>query len=274
MCQPHRLSSAVVDMQHHATLNQPTKLAPGDMLELSFEEAVKHYSCCQVVKTMDTTGSTMIQQQQLRASPVSNTGKELWQSLAQSRSPSYTKAADSGADSSSSKGTKVGSTAASVTKDGSESGDGNTSATSDTVVTKQTKSVMERTPETGAGDAKSATTEETVSLSGWAGWQTADRESPVKPDDESFSSSLESVPVEPGDVSGEESFYSVTSNDQHLVPQSQPAAEPADDEDDDDDGDVERGDADDDAADVNQAQVENGTHSDVAFHCWLRFLCS
>jgi len=251
----------------------------------SFEEAVRKVAYRPVVKTANTTVLAMVHRHQVHADQVSDTGKELWQSLAQAtsqkRSPSYTKPPNPGSDKSSPKvvecsGELVPSITASVTKDGSESGDSscNTSATHGTAIMKQVKSVMELTHETGAGDAKSAVSEVPVALSdGWAGWQTAvPRDSAVKPDDESIGGTVEAGLLDMSEVvSGEESFYSVTSDDHHLVAESGAAAEAADDdhhlvaesgaaaEAADDDGDN-VDDVADDAAHVNEAQTEPGTN--------------
>ena len=244
-------------------LDQLKRLDPQGITE-SFEEAVKKLACHAVVKTADTRVS-MMQQHQVHVDQVFDTSKELWQSLAQAashkRSPSYTKPPDSASDKCSSKG--VGSNAETVTvpvtNDGSESGDCscNSSAKLVATATKQVKSVMERTAETGAGDAKSVESEESLTPSrGWAGWQTVNQDGAVKADDESIDSQLGDSQLDTSEViEGEESFYSVTSGD--LVPQSDAAAaEPATDDDDDDD----RLDVSDDAADVNETQTEGGTH--------------
>jgi len=264
------VSGAVVD--HSPVINQPNHLAPRDMLELSFEEAVRKFACHRMMKNGDSTASTTIQQQ---VSATNQVSKELWQSLAQKHSP---KAADPDpADKSdSTEGLKVG---ASVAKDGSESGDGssNTSACDDPAITRQTKcSVVARSAETGAGDAKSVPGGGTVSPHGWAGWQTVDRDrdGPTAQDEESISETGV-VDSSTADVSGEESFYSVTSGDQHLTTQSppQPAAGPAHDDDDDDDDEEESSDDNnDDAAHVMQTQAESGMNNTYAAFHWAQKL--
>ena len=250
-------------------IDQLKHSAPRDMI-VSFEEAVKKLACRAVVKTADNTStSSMLHQRQ-----VSDTEKELWQSLAQAtsqkRSPASTKPPDSDSEKSISKevessGGKVAGVTASVTEDGSEVGDrpSNASPAVGIAVTKQVKSVVELSPETGAGDAKSAT----AVSGGWAGWQAVDRDSAAaKLGDESFGSGLglEAGALDASEVvSGEESFYSVTSDDHHPVTESQTAAEVSIDDanvdddsdlDDDDDDDAD----DDDATHVDEAETQNG----------------
>lgn len=248
--------------------HQLPRLAPQEMIELSFEEAVKKFACHHVVTTAGTPAATTTKQQ-VCAGQVSNTGKELWQSLAQKRSPSYTKSAVPDADKSSSKEAEVTSDPASVTKDGSESGDGSCN-TLMTPVTKQTKAAVERTPETGAGDAKSAVSEERLPVTGWAGWQSVNQNSPVKPDEESVCSSLDAGLVDTGDVSGEDSFYSVTSGDQSLLLPTQSPIEPADEAPADDQ--LENSaDVNNDGSHVNPAPADNAINgrnlSNVSSHC-------
>ena len=236
----------------------------------SFEEAMKKLGCHAVVKTPYTAASAA-----MHSNHVSNTGKELWQSLAQAtsqkRSPSYIKPLDgsSGAKPSSNEiadsAADVSLISESVTKAGSESGD---SSSCSSATTPAAKRARDQTLESGAGDAKSISSSELVTVNGgWAGWQTADdRKKPTK--GESFEEDISGVPMdaEPLDssslVSGEESFYSVNSCDQHPVTESSTVAEPGDDHDDDDDDDSEgdRGDVGDGAAYVDDTPAENGTN--------------
>ena len=255
-------------------IDQLKNSAPRDMI-VSFEEAVKKLACRAVVKTADSTSASLM----LHQRQVSETGKELWQSLAQAtsqkRSPASTKPPDSDSEKSvsqevESSGGKVAGITASVTEDGSEVGDSPCSASPalSIAVTKQVKSVVELSPETGAGDAKSAT----AVSGGWAGWQAVDPDSAAKLGDESFGSGLgvEDGPLDASEViSGEESFYSVTSDDHHPVTESQTAAEVSvddadvddnsrDDDDDDSSDDDDDDDDDDDATRVDEAKTENG----------------
>jgi len=227
-----------------------------------------------VLKTADATASPVVQQCHVQADQISTTSKELWQSLAQAaslkRSPSYKKPPDSDGERSSPKGLLVngGEKVPGIAKDDSESGDGSCNTSATQVVTKQVKSVMERTLETGAGDAKSNTHEEpTTTLShGWASWHTdtedkdearnSEEDSKVDVvetslfEEESFVSTAETGLDMSEIVSGEESFYSVTSSD-HAAAETAggEVAEPADS---------------DDAARVNTAQ--NGKTSPVSTH--------
>jgi len=248
--------------------NQSTQLAAQQMLEWSFEEAVKQFAIknSMAAAAAASGAPSVTQPYQVRRgdpSPVSDTaGKVLWQSLAQKRSPSFTKPAGSDAEKSISEESKVG-------KDGSESGDGS----SNTLVTARQTTAVAQALETGAGDAAKSTARDVtaameVPVGGWAGWQAVDRAaSPAedKPPDveESFRTSLDCSGgggglVDASDVSGEESFYSVTSN--APVP---PSAAANDDDDDDDVTEDSNADTDDDAATVNQAPADTGMNVSV-----------
>lgn len=187
----------------------------------SFDSAVKKLVYRPVVKTADSPTSVM--KSQHHVDQVSDTGKELWQSLAQATSEKRTKqTVVSDGSKLSSQNLESVQPIISVS-DGSESGDGscNSCATAD-------KQKMERAAETGAGDAKCAV----VVSGGWAGWQTVTEDSSMQMDDESFITTVGPGPLDTNDhmVSGEESFYSVTSDVQH---ESTAAAEPMSDDDDD-----------------------------------------
>jgi len=234
-----------------------------------------------VLKAVDAPASPVIQQHHVQADQISSTSKELWQSLAQAtsqkRSPLYKKPPDLDNEKSDPDGVLAnGGELASIAKDDSEAGDGscNTSATLDAVVTEKIKSAMERSLETGAGDAKSSTLEEpaaTVSHR-WASWHTEDKDSVTTPEEKSIADTVETSVLEEESfvstgetdldmseiVSGEESFYSVTSGN-HA------AAETA--QDDDNDNDAEP--ADDDSAHVNTAQ--NGRTFLVPTHTHIHY---
>ena len=249
--------SVVVDTHRPAGLmtatavdhNQLIQSAQKEVMD-SFEEAARKAGCRPVVKTAHTGVSMMMQQHHGHANQVSDTGKELWQSLANAtslkRSPAYRKSADSDSDKSGSKQV-VESTSEKVvvTKD-AESGDGSCN-------TSPALSVVIQSVENGAGDAKMSTTEEPVTLNGgWARWQTVEL-SVEKPGDDSIGP-VGTAPVDVGPVgtapvdvrlvgtasqdisevmSGEDSFYSVTSGDHHPEVESDTAAETNDDDDDD-----------------------------------------
>jgi len=227
----------------------------------SFQKALmnsaKKLAARPLLKSADTTACPpMQQQQQAQSSQISNTGKALWQSLAQAtsqkRSPSYKKSPDSDLEKSSPKGVPVngGEKVHGNAKDDSESGDGscNTSSTLGVAVTKQIHSAMDRTPETGAGDGKSSTPEEPTATLGhrWAGWHTEDNDSATEEEsigstpetsvleDESMITATETGPLDlSGVVSGEESFCSVASGDHTAAETAENDAESADSNDDD-----------------------------------------
>jgi len=240
-----------------SAVNQPMHLSPQQLID-SFEEAVRKLSLHPLVRTADSpAASAMHQRPQTLADPIASSGKELWQSLAQTTSQKRNPLCKKPADSGSPVGLLAGS-GEKVTRDGSECGDGscNSSTTLDAVVTEQIKSVVERTSETGAGDAVSSASKQPTptpssgspSLSdggssrlsgGWAGWQMVDRDTTKLTDEDSppETSAADISQV----ISAEDSFYSVTSGD--LT-----AAEPTVDDDDDA--------VDTDVAHLNSAQPE------------------
>ena len=248
-------------------VNQRVLSAAQEMIE-SFEKAVinsaKKLTFRPLLKATDTAASPMMQQHHVQADHISDTGKELWQSLAQAtsqkRSPSYKKPADVDREKCSPAGVRIngGEKVGGIVKDDSESGDGScsTSATLSAVVPKQIESVMERVLENGAGDAKSSMPEEPATAINhrWASWHTGDEDAAADPEeeesivgsvetsmleDESVISTAETGQLDMSEVlSGEESFYSVASCDHAAAETADGDAEPAaaaDDDDDDDD---------------------------------------
>lgn len=264
---------AVVDTHRRLMSNsQPTHLAPQQMLEWSFEEAVKQFAIKNTMNNNNLASASTMTQPYLVSrdpNPVSDTaGKELWQFLAQKCGgpPPLLKTADS--DSEKSDVTKSVSKESKVGRDGSESGDGSCNTS---VASKQSNrlATVARALENGAGDATKSTASNVttvleVPLSGWAGWRAVDQAASPEdePDaEESFRTLLDctgsngSGLVDANDVSGEESFYSVTSNGPMT-----PAAAALNDDDDDDNTENSdaSADADDDGATAKQAPAETG----------------
>lgn len=225
-----------------------------DRFQDSVKSATQKLVFRPLIKTMDHPPAP----QSVRSPP--DTGKELWQSLAQAtsekRSPARRKLSESGGAEQAIKITSVkgpevsgaeegGGMGALGSRDGSESGDSSRVIED---VAKQVKSAaVAWTPETGSGDAKSNAGDDQLS-GGWASWQTLPEKGGT--DDESTCSSMapgrhdddpvamETGCLDNGEVaSGEESFYSIASGtEQSLAAESDTAAEPTDDDDDDDGG--------------------------------------